>query len=226
MSLTVHLSPRSANAKTGPIPVSTTSADSCPPTCPLKAGGCYANGGPLHIHWQAVTEGRRGTDWQTFCSQIAALPEGQLWRHNQAGDLPGTNGVLDRRLVMQLVEANRGRHGFTYTHYPANKRNAAVVAHANANGFTINLSADDLDEADRLADLQVGPVVTLLPTDAPARTNTPGGRVVVKCPAQYRDAVTCATCVLCARADRKVIVGFEVHGAQRRHANRIADACR
>ena len=222
MSLTVHLSPRSANAKTGPIPVSTTSSDSCPPTCPLKAGGCYANGGPLAIHWQAVTEGRRGTDWQTFCSQIAALPEGQLWRHNQCGDLPGANGVLDRRLVMQLVEANRGRHGFTYTHYPANKRNAAVIAHANENGLIVNLSADDLDEADRLADLQVGPVVVLLPADAPSRTKTPGGRIVIKCPAQQRDDVNCATCGLCARADRKVIIGFEVHGSQRRQAGSIA----
>ena len=222
MSLTVHLSPRSTNAKTGPLPVSTTGSNSCPPTCPLKAGGCYANGGPLAIHWQAVTEGRRGTDWQTFCSQIAALPDGQLWRHNQAGDLPGANGVIDKKLVHQLVEANRGRHGFTYTHYPMTKRNAAVVAHANEHGFTINLSADDLGEADRLSDLRVGPVVTLLPTDAPARTKTPGGRIVVKCPAQYRDSVACASCKLCARRNRKVIVGFEVHGCQRRQAGRIA----
>jgi len=79
MSHRVHLTHSSSNSKTGPIPVSTTSADSCPPSCPLKKAGCYANGGPLAIHWREVTEGRRGTDWGTFCAKIAALPEGTFY---------------------------------------------------------------------------------------------------------------------------------------------------
>jgi len=64
---TVHLTLKSGNVKTGPIPVSTTSKASCSDTCPFKDNGCYADGGPLALHWRAVTEGARGTDWQSFC---------------------------------------------------------------------------------------------------------------------------------------------------------------
>ena len=191
MSLRVHLTLESSNTKTGPIPVSTTSADTCPPSCPLKRAGCYGNGGPLAIHWKHVSEGRRGTDWDTFCAKIAALPEGTLWRHNQAGDLPGKNGVLDKEQVWKLVEANTGRFGYTYTHYPMTRVNAEVVRMGNQNGFTINLSGDNLEHADRLSALEIAPVVTLVLDEPSDELETPEGREVVICPAQLDDETTC-----------------------------------
>ena len=222
MSLRVHLTLESSNTKTGPIPVSTTSADSCPPTCPLKKAGCYANGGPLAIHWKEVTEGRRGTGWDSFCNRIAALPEGTIWRHNQAGDLPGKKGVIDRKLLAKLVEANRGRHGFTYTHYPMTKANREVVLMANQNGFTINLSAHDLEQADRLSALNIAPVVTLVLDDELEVLETPQGREVFICPAQLDDEYTCKECGACADPVPGPIIGFRAHGSQRRQANRVA----
>jgi len=221
MSLRVHLTPKSRNAKTGPIPVSTTSADSCPPSCPLKNAGCYANGGPLAIHWRAVTEGRRGTDWKTFCDRVAALPDGQIWRHNQCGDLPGSDGQINAPLLRKLVTANKGKKGFTYTHYKPSGANARVIELANQDGFTINLSADNVSQADAMADLDIAPVVTLLSLVSPARSTTPAGRKVISCPAQHRDGVNCASCRLCANVDRRVIIGLEVHGSQRRRAQRL-----
>jgi len=223
MSLTVHLSPKSANAKTGPIPVSTTSAETCPPTCPLKKSGCYANGGPLALHWRAVSDGRRGTDWDTFCMKIAELPERTLWRHNQAGDLPGSRGLIDRVKLNQLVGANRGRRAFTYTHYePSRGKNAEAIRETNEDGFTVSCSANNLEDADRLAEMGVGPVVTLVAENASRTLRTPGGRKVEICPGQLRDGVTCASCGLCAVSDRDVIIGFLPHGCQRRQAGRIA----
>jgi len=222
MSLRVHLTLESSNSKTGPIPVSTTSADSCPPSCPLKKAGCYANGGPLALHWREVTAGRRGTDWGTFCSRIAALPEGTLWRHNQAGDLPGNNGRINKKLVCQLIEANQGKNGFTYTHYPMTPHNRAIVCMANQNGFTINLSAHTLEQADRLADLNIGPVTTLVLDDTAEILETPAGREVVVCPAQVEGDVTCLDCEGCAIVMREPIIGFLPHGCQHQHARRIA----
>ena len=73
----VHLTLKSANAKTGPIPVSTTTKESCPPDCAMRAE-CYASSGPLALHWAKVTAGERGTDWATFAQLIAELPDGQL----------------------------------------------------------------------------------------------------------------------------------------------------
>jgi hypothetical protein len=209
-----HFTRKSANAKTGPIPVTTTAAESCPPSCPLTTS-CYAKQGKLSLHWNKVTAGERGGTLDDLCASIAALPDGQLWRHNQAGDLPGTGDHVDAIALAQLVRANTGRRGFTYTHKPMSGENAAAVASANASGFTINLSANDLAHADELAALAIGPVVTLLAPDVTANTVTPSGRAVIVCPATQRDDVTCASCQMCQRATRSTVIGFPAHGPRR-----------
>ena len=212
----VHLTLKSANAKTGPIPVSTTERDSCPTDCAMRAE-CYAASGPLALHWAAVSAGTRGTSWGQFTQAIAALPDGQLWRHNQAGDLPQVNGAIDAVKLGQLVAANQGKRGFTYTHH-RDSASLAWVRHANAWGFTVNLSANDLRDADALADTNAGPVVVVLPSTQTENTTTPAGRKVVVCPATQRDDVSCATCQLCQR-QRSVIVGFPAHGSRHRTIN-------
>ena len=221
-----HLTPVSKNEKTGPIPVSTSTAATCPDACPFKrtdsVNGCYADGGPLGMHWAAVTNGKRGTDWSGFLSAVRGIAPGQLWRHNQAGDLPGVNDALDVDALAQLVEANTGRNGYTYTHKPlrsASERDA--VAAANAAGFAINLSANNLEHADALADLNIGPVAVVMPSDANANTQTPAGRRVMICPATQRDDVTCATCKACANPKRKAIIGFPAHGSSKKRATVI-----
>ena len=218
----VHLTKVSTNVKTGPMPVSTTSAASCPDSCSLKKNGCYADGGPLGIHWAAVTNGKRGTDWQQFCDDIAKLPRGIVWRHNQAGDLPGTNDMLQADMVAELVSANKGKKGFTYTHYPVlnTPHNARVIKACNVQGFTVNLSAESYQEADKLAALNIGPVVTIQAEGMDRVTYTPEGRKVITCPATYRDDVSCYTCKLCQKQDRPIIA-FPVHGTSKKKANKV-----
>lgn len=214
----------SRNAKTGPIPVTTTSEESCPHACPLKGNGCYAEAGPLAILWRKVTARKAGMAWDAAMSEIAKLPKGTLWRHNQAGDLPGIGDAIDTVALAQLVKANRGRRGFTYTHKPLSGGNDGAIAAANAMGFTVNLSANNLAHADELAASNTGPVVVVLPADATRATVTPEGRKVAICPATISDNVTCATCGLCAIANRKAIIGFPAHGPSKRKASAIATA--
>ena len=218
-----YLTTKSRNAKTGPIPVSTTSADTCPNDCPFRGNGCYADGYPLKGRWDEVTRGERGGPLAALCEKIAALPAGQLWRHNQAGDLPGDGERIDSAGLAAIVAANNGKRGFTFTHYsPARKRNAAAIRKANAAGFTVNLSANNLEHADDLAALDIGPVAVVLPAGFDGRqTETPAGRRVAQCPATYKDT-TCADCGLCAKRDRKVIVGFPAHGVHKRKADAVA----
>lgn len=175
---------------------------------------CYAGSGPLALHWAAVSAGTRGTDWPTFTQTIAALPDGQLWRHNQAGDLPKKENTIDPVKLGQLVAANMGKRGFTYSHH-RDAESINWIRHANAWGFTVNLSANDLADADMLADYQAGPVVVVLPSTQNTNTTTPAGRPVVICPATQRDDVSCATCQLCQR-QRAAIVGFPAHGTRKR----------
>jgi hypothetical protein len=109
-------------------------------------------------------------------------------------------------------------------------------------GFTINLSADNPAHADRLAELGIAPVVTVLARDYARRAirhrfkrrpdqwaetigewrdrtaclsrHTTAGRRIAVCPATYSDA-TCKTCGACARV-RDAVIGFPAHGAWRR----------
>ena len=214
-----HFSPCSRNAKTGPIPTSTTAADTCPRSCPMFST-CYAKGGPQAMHWNKVTNRERGGTLRNLCDHVAALPENQVWRHNVSGDLPGTGERINGRQLQLLVNANAGKRGFTYTHKrPEVADNAAHIARANRDGFTINLSANTLAETDEYLALDIGPVVTVLAADQTENTRTPNGARVVVCPATQRDDVTCATCKLCQVRNRGVVIGFPVHGSRKNQAN-------
>lgn len=206
----------SGNRKTGPIPVSMTAASTCPPSCPLLNRGCYAEQHMVAIHWRRLSAGG-GISWEEFLAQVKVLPDGQVWRHNEAGDLPGEGENLDVEKLMELVVANRGKRGFTYTH-KSYRTPIAKVAFGLAilDGFTINISTDSLKAADEAAALGF-PVTTVLPHNAPARGNrTPEGRHIVVCPAEATEGMTCERCKLCAVAGRKSIVGFRAHGDRKK----------
>jgi hypothetical protein len=212
-----HFVKQSSNSKTGPIPVTYSQRETCPPSCPHYRADCYAEDYYTRMSWDKVAQ--RGGDLAALCESVAALPAGQLWRHNVAGDLPGAGEEVDAAALGEIVKANMGRRGFTYTH----KKSADGIywaAQATAWGFTVNLSVDDAGDADALAELDAGPVVAIVPTDTPEKSYTPAGRTIIVCPAQTRDGVTCASCGLCARADRGVIIGFRAHGTRAK----VADA--
>ena len=215
--MTVALTPNSSNRKTGAMPVSYSTKEWCPDTCPLKKHGCYAKHGHTGMHWRKVTAGERGTDWNTFVSKVRHLPKGGIWRHNVAGDLP----IFDHGMIRQLIKANTGKGGFTYTHHLPTAENAGIIAESNDNGFTVNLSADTTAKADTYVELGIAPVVTLLPTDSAKVTYTPKGRKVVRCPAETSEKVTCQSCRLCQKIDRPII-GFTPHGSGKKVTQEVA----
>jgi len=217
--LRVHFVPVSSNSKTGPIPVTYSERSTCPLSCPHYRADCYAEDYFVRMTWDKVP--MRGGDWGDLLLNISGLPAGQLWRHNVAGDLPGENETVDPVLLGQLVEANTGKRGFTYTHKHTPDA-LQWVKHANAWGFTVNLSADHAGHADELAETGAGPVVCIVPSDTPERTQTPAGRPIVVCPAQTHEGVTCANCGLCQRVNRAVIVGFRAHGTRAKLTNETA----
>jgi hypothetical protein len=223
-----HFSLKSTNKKTGPIPVTTTSADSCPDSCPLKftidskgrkkRGACYANWGPVSWFWSKLSKGLAANilTWKQLLSKIEAIKPQQLWRHDQAGDLPGVNEYLDIKKLQQLVAANGDSKGFTYTH----KKKAileqpgamAAVLAANKDGFTINISCDNLAEVDQFKALGFPTAITL-PEDSGAQV-TPAGERVRVCPAELVKGFTCERCGLCQDPNRRNTIGFPAHGVK------------
>ena len=84
---TVHITKKSGNSKVGPIPVTTSSADTCPKSCAMY-DQCYAKTGPQSWHWNKVTAGKRGGNWSELTDFVRSLKPHQVWRHNVSGDLP------------------------------------------------------------------------------------------------------------------------------------------
>jgi len=194
--------------------------------------GCYGEDFRLKSFWNKVDSGQAKNllDWDQLCLTIRALPKGQFWRHNQVGDLPTRitgfvqstytpdfSEYIDRGMLRDLALANRGRRGWTYTHKdPKREGNAVAIKEANDLGFTVNLSANSLVQADEYASLGIAPVVVTLTSDAPKISFTPAGRKVIVCPAQQIDELDCAKCRLCQKSERSMIIGFRAHGLKKK----------
>tara|TARA_B100000287_G_scaffold400286_1_gene419351 strand:+ start:372 stop:1073 length:702 start_codon:yes stop_codon:yes gene_type:complete len=218
----VHITKLSSNAKTGKIPVTTSEESTCPTTCPFYGGSCYAKSGfHLRTHWQKVSNKERGTDWQGLTDFVKALKPKQLWRHNQAGDMPHFQGHIRLDLLKDLVQANQESQarGYTYTHHKLITHNVEAMKFANNNGFTINASTESLEDADKAIKKGL-PAVCVVDNSKETPTKTPDGHKVVVCPAQVRDGVTCKDCGLCQQAKRKCVVAFLAHGNKAKEINK------
>lgn len=220
----VSLTLRSKNSKVGRIPVSMSERKTCPPSCPLLGNGCYADAGfYTRLHWDRLDAGTAGVPWEEFIDRVRALKPGQLWRHDVGGDLAGRGDEIDAELLDQLVWANEGKRGWTYTHYLAgHHNNGEVILAANRSGFTVNVSCHTLAQVDVAMNAGL-PAVVLLPANQRDPVRTPEGKPVIVCLAETREGTTCATCTsrpLCQRSDRRFAVGFPVHGTKQRAAAR------
>lgn len=208
----------SRNRKTGPIPVTLTEKLSCPDSCPLKANNtCYAKLGQINIHWMNPL-----LTVKEFILKIKSLPAGQLWRHNEAGDLLHNKGKIDFSFVKELVKANKFKRGFAYTHHLPNVgNNADILAYANNNGFTVNISSDNVDRAVELREqYPYLPLVTIIPSNSNFKKFSYKGNKFVVCPNTLNpDKIKCFNCGLCQKANRDCIVAFPAHGVKKNTLN-------
>ena len=220
------------------------SKNSCPPTCEHMINKtCYAEFGPISLHWNKVSSGERGGNLESLLQAIKRLRRGTVWRYAVAGDLPGLHICIDPAALEQITKANKGLKGYAYTHKPIfksqykkfllrdygitrqffNKQvviNKAAIIAANAGGFTINYSADTLAIADRVKKENIAPVVVSYAVDKETKAfKTPAGNQVALC-AYDADKIPCSECgdktTLCGNAKRKAIIGFKAHGCRKK----------
>lgn len=215
---------KSGNKKTGKMTVTKSEQATCPDSCVFKGAGCYGETGPVSWHWKKMEVGTTATgtpvntDWDDAMEFIAnEIPENALWRHNEVGDLPSgkTCEHINEKLLKEIVSANKGKRGFTYTHKHKIESNFDLVKYANDNGFTINLSGNNVDHADELVKKNVGPVTVVVPIDVTENFVSPDGNKIVICP-NVTKGVTCKDCGLCQIATRKCVVAFPAHGVKKK----------
>lgn len=172
------------------------------------------NGYHTRIHGNAITREDRGVSPEQFIKQVAALPPGSLFRHNVGGDLWNQLGRIDRTLLKRLTGAVQHlSRAWTYTHLRPNSLNQVAIRQANRDGFTVNISTENLDDAVKY--FRRGYPVTCIVTDMPTRF-THQGVTFVRCQNQCDDGQTqCAGCgngePMCAKADRNYVIAFEKH---------------
>lgn len=215
----------SSNRKTGPIPVVRTSRNSCPNTCELKGNGCYAEVGHTSIWWRKLD--KQGKSLDEILEVIRQFPKNTIYRWNEAGDLPHSRGKIDHAFVLKITAANEKKKGFTYTHHSMNSlHNQIAVKTLNECGFTTNLSSNNVNQADEFVALNVAPVVTIVSPDVWSSGKnyfrSPKGNVVIRCPNEYIEQMTCKNCQICAVSNRKAIVAFSAHGVNKRKVIKIA----
>jgi len=216
----------------------------CPESCPLKGAGCYAESGPLRLTWDRVSRGEAkgdgrdrwaGEGFPELARTLLSLriPSGALLRIGDAGD-PSLDGTLSLALLGALGKlTNRGVRVILYTHADlSTEHNARIirrvrdlyprlVVNASVHGTEATRRHRATDDHDRVT--TVTPdfwEATELRPDGARSIDVPDGPTIVRCPAEYRDT-DCERCGLCARS-RGYVIGFTVHGTQRRKATEVS----
>jgi len=208
MNGTYKLVNLSLNAKTGPMPAVYGNRESCPTTCGLY-NKCYGKKGRTALHWA----NEQASSFSDLIEWISTLPL-RLWRYGVVGDLPSNDGInLDREKVLDMARANNGRPVLAYTHFPVNPHNLRVIREANALGFSLNLSADSIDDIKSAVKALV-PVVTYTSHNDERASWKQDGIQFTTCPNQSSDkSPQCLDCKLCSKISRDSVVVFRGHGS-------------
>jgi hypothetical protein len=220
------ITPKSGNAKTGPIPVTSRAQWSCPTSCPFFGAGCYgenrgrnprtlfdlaADAETVHTTESLAAEMRRAGNPRRFGGRALrrVLP---IVRDREVGDVLTAAGAIDHAWLSVVTDAARsvGRTVFGYTHV------TTLTAEDVPDGYVMNASTETTEDV-RDAHGRGLPAVIVGDRDALAESD-PATRYV-SCPAESRD-VTCAECGLCAMPSRMSdpsgapVIVFAPHGVK------------
>jgi hypothetical protein len=215
-NLNYSFTSHSSNKKIGNIAAVSTSSQSCPVTCALF-DECY---GKLHftgMQWRKLD--KSGLDFVQVMDLIHALKKRSSLRFNVVGDLAHNNGTIDAVKLLKLanVVKNRLIETILYTHHSIdNALNVSALKLAFSKGLNVNISCEDTNKAAQALNLGLNAVI-VLPTGSINKVIKHEDLTIVRCPAEYKDSIQCANCMLCAkdRVEKKIIIAFTAHGAKR-----------
>jgi hypothetical protein len=215
-NLNYSFTSHSSNKKIGNIAAVSTSSQSCPTTCGLF-DECY---GKLHftgIQWRKLD--KSGLDFVQVMDLIHALKKRAKLRFNVVGDLAHQDGTIDTVKLLKLanVVKNRLIETILYTHHSIdNALNVSALKLAFSKGLHINISCEDIDKAKKALDYGLNAVI-VLPTGSIHKVIKHEDLTIVRCPAEYKESIQCANCMLCSkdRVQKRVVVAFTAHGAKR-----------
>lgn len=209
----VHLVAISSNSKIGPMPATYRGRETCPTDCAFLNNGCYGDGrifGLAHKYASSLTIDKAREILRR------ARADARYLRDRVVGDLVNSRGLFDMHYVRAIARLAR-EHGLTvfgYTH-AWRMLSRDDVAAIRATGYVMNASCETVEDVRHAISLGMPTVIT---NDNVPEGLTVDGKRIITCPQQIRANVTCASCGLCAKPERKVIIRFLVHGGGKKRA--------
>tara|TARA_R110001583_G_scaffold16234_4_gene66119 strand:- start:4734 stop:5414 length:681 start_codon:yes stop_codon:yes gene_type:complete len=206
----VHWISRSSDVKIGKVLASYSPKDTCPDTCSLKSGGCYAWGlFYIGILGNKISDGRiKIKSLQEAIKKVR--PDCKIARHRVAGDIVGD---VKQTLEECEVISKAGITNIGYTHHWRAEEAQPLKSVFRASCQTL----EEVEEARAM-----GWSATLIVSqDTPKKLILPNGERAFVCPARHnvpdkRD-ITCNDCTLCrvdAKTEDKTVM-FRVHGTKK-----------
>lgn len=215
----------SQNKKLGDMSAVSTSSPSCPIDCALKSE-CYAKFSFTGIHWRNLDKG--GLNYTQVLDYVNAMRKKSKLRWGVMGDLAHNNGTIDATKLLKLanIVKNRLIETILYTHHSIdNVLNVKAFQLAFSKGLHVNISCEDTTKASKALDYGLNAVI-VLPTGSINKVIKTDGLTIVRCPAEYKNTIQCANCMLCAkdRVKQRVVVAFTAHGtAKKKLSSKLGD---
>ncbi len=199
----------SKDTKTGMIPASYSPKDTCPDSCSLKQGGCYAWG----LFYLNILGGKIKNGTIQIRSLKDALKgrrvDAKVVRHRIAGDVVGD---VDQTVQECLEVEQAGLTNIGYTHHWEAEEAQPLKKWFRA-------SCQSLEELIKARSMGWS-VALMVGEDTPRTLVLENGEKAFVCPARHGIAgkrdITCNTCTLCKvdlRTNDKTVM-FKVHGSK------------
>lgn len=238
------LVPVSDNSKTGRITTTYVAQSTCPPVCPLRSAGCYAEIGAVGFHTYRLN--KQGTS-ATEAAQSEALLLRQYAKGILAGQHPNPPMFLRLHVVgdvpnwgrvRELAQAVAAWHRAVCKHYAKHGRTVTPKALAYTHNWrsvprhhwgliSALASCETLRQASEARALGYTPALIVSKFKSPNAYMLPEGisyisddaeaHWVIPCPAQTSSGkIQCVDCKLCFNDTMRSggLIGFEAHGAR------------
>jgi len=206
----------SHNKKTGAMPVTSTSSNSCPLTCGLY-NDCYGKSSYTRIQWDKLD--KKGIDFNQLINLINSLRKNSPIRFNVVGDLVNNDGIVDSTKLIKLANTvkNRALDMIIYTHLELCYLNVKAFQLAFSKGLNINISCETIEKAKKALNYGLNSVI-VLPMGSINKVLKIDDLIIVRCPNEYNSKIQCVNCMLCSkdRIKKRVVVAFTAHSTTKK----------
>lgn len=238
------LVPVSDNSKTGRITTTYVAQSTCPPTCPLRSAGCYAESGLVGIQTHKLNkQGTSATEaaqsevllLRQYAKDILAgqhLRPPTFMRLHVVGDVPNWGRVRELAQAVaswhRAVRQHYAKHGHTVTPKAlAYTHNWRSVPRHHWGLISVLASCENLRQASEARAAGYTPALIVSKFKSPNAYMLPEGlsyissdaeaHWVIPCPAQTSSGrIQCVDCKLCFNDTMRSggLIGFEAHGCR------------